>query len=89
MKLDYSIQQIITKDLVQKMITSISMSGQSKSSILNIYPKTLTVLEQLYRELNYRPCSWATSLVHTTRKNNLIDELIKLLGYQSVLSFCN
>ncbi|WP_395538419.1 hypothetical protein [Lactiplantibacillus pentosus] len=87
MKLDNSIQQMITKDLVQKMITS--MGGQSKSSISNIDSKTLTVLEQLYRELNFRPCSWATSLAHVNRKNDLIDELIRLLGYQSVMSLCN
>lgn len=87
MRLDDSIQQIITKDLVQKMITS--MDGQSKSSISNIYPKTLTILEQLYLELNCSPCSWATSLVHTNSKNNLIEELIKLLGYQAVMSFYN
>lgn len=43
MELDNSIQQMITKDLVQKMITS--MGGQSKSSISNIDSKTLTVLE--------------------------------------------
>ncbi|WP_420741200.1 hypothetical protein [Limosilactobacillus fermentum] len=87
MELDNSIQQMITKDLVQKMITS--MGGQSKSSISNIDLKTLTVLEQLYRELNFRPVSWATSLVHVNRKKDLIDELIRLLGYQSVMSFCN
>jgi hypothetical protein len=87
MELDNSIQQMITKDLVQKMITS--MGGQSKSSISNIDLKTLTVLEQLYRELNFRPCSFATSLVHTNRKKDLIDELTRLLGYQSVMSFCN
>lgn len=87
MELDNSIQQMITKDLVQKMITS--MGGQSKSSISNIDSKTLTVLEQLYRELNFRPCSLATSLVHANRKNDLIDELIRLLGYQSVMSLCN
>ena len=78
---------MITKNLVQKMMTS--MGGQSKSSISNIDSKTLTVLEQLYRELNFRPCSWATSLLHANRKNDLIDELIRLLGYQSVMSFCN
>lgn len=87
MELDNSIQQMITKDLVQKMITSVG--GQSKSSISNIDSKTLTVLEQLYRELNFRPCSWATSLVHANRKKDLIDELIRLLGYQSVMIFCN
>ncbi|GIC73251.1 hypothetical protein HCZ22_09445 [Limosilactobacillus fermentum] len=87
MELDNSIHQMITKDLVQKMITS--MGGQSKSSISNIDLKTLTVLEQLYRELNFRPVSWATSLAHGNRKKDLIDELIRLLGYQSVMSFCN
>ena len=77
MELDNSIQQMITKDLVQKMITS--MGGQSKSSISNIDSKTLTVLEQLYRELNFRPCSWATSLLHANRKNDLIDEFNKVV----------
>ncbi|WP_436697460.1 hypothetical protein, partial [Lactiplantibacillus plantarum] len=66
-----------------------SMGGQSKSSISNIDSKILTVLEQLYRELNFRPCSLATSLAHGYRKNDLIDELIRLLGYQSVMSLCN
>ncbi|WP_270360677.1 hypothetical protein [Limosilactobacillus mucosae] len=115
MELDESIKKMITKDLVQKMITS--MGGQSirddknfdfqtaikqdpreieamilknrKSSISNIDLKTLTVLEQLYRELNFRPVSWATSLAHVSRKQHLIDELIRLLGYRSVMSFCN
>ncbi|QAS25495.1 hypothetical protein EQK05_14765 (plasmid) [Lactiplantibacillus plantarum] len=56
MELDNSIQQMITKDLVQKMITS--MGGQPKSSISNIDSKILTVLEQLYRELNLDRALW-------------------------------
>lgn len=110
-----SIQQMITKDLVQKMITS--MGGQSirddkdfdfqtarnqdpreieamilknrKGSISNIDLKTLTVLEQLYRELNFTPNSWAGSIAHGNSKDHLINELIRLLGYRSVMSFCN
>ena len=115
MELDESIRQMITKDLVQKMITS--MGGQSirddknfdfqtarkqdpreieamilknrKGSISNIDLKTLTVLEQLYRELNYTPHSWAGSIAHGNSKDDLINELIRLLGYRSVMSFCN
>lgn len=60
-----------------------------KGSISNIDLKTLTVLEQLYRELNFTPNSWASSIAHTNRKDDLIDELIRLLGYRSVMSFCN
>lgn len=110
-----SLKQMITKDLVQKIITS--MGGQSirddknidfqtarnqdpseivamilenrKGSISNIDLKTLTVLEQLYRELNFRPNSWASSIAHSNRKDDLIHELIRLLGYRSVMSFCN
>ena len=87
MELEFEVREMVTKDLVQKMITS--MGEQSKSSISNIDSKILTVLEQLYRELNFRPCSLATSLAHGYRKNDLIDELIRLLGYQSVMSLCN
>lgn len=79
---------MITKDLVQKTI--ISMGGQSIRDDKNFIDlKTLTVLEQLYRELNFRPVSCATSILHVNRKDHLIDELIRLLGYRSVMSFCN
>ena len=81
------IREMITKDLVQKMITS--MGGQSKSSISNIDSKILTVLEQLDRELNFEPNSWASSILHVNKENDLIYELIRLLGYRSVMSFCN
>ena len=89
-ELEFEVREMVTKDLVQKMITS--MGEQSKSSIYIdslAQEKILTVLQKLDRELNFRPNSWASSILHGNRKDELIHELIRLLGYRSVMSFCN